>query len=90
MSEKHNQSHAIHKRKQISQQTQTCKSKNQNYRQISATIEKENKNQQKFDQICNVKYHNMKDQEMPNILPSTFNNKIARKKRKWSSLLIVY
>ena len=30
--EKHNQSHAVHKRKQISQQTQTHQSENQNYR----------------------------------------------------------
>ena len=80
--EKHNGNHAIHKRKQISQQTQTHKSKSQNYREISATIEKENTNQQKFDQVYNVKYHNKKDQEMPSRLPSTFNNAIAREKKE--------
>ena len=42
LTEKHNESHAIHKRKQIPQHTQTHQSENQNYRQISATIEKEN------------------------------------------------
>ena len=57
LTEKHNESHATHKRKQISQQTQTHQSENQNYRQISATIGKENRSQQKF-----VKYHNRKDQ----------------------------
>ena len=82
LTEKHNESHAVHKRKQISQQTQTHQSENQNYRQISATVEKENTSQQKFDQIRNVKYHNWKDQKMPNRLPSTFNNAIARKKKK--------
>ena len=65
LTDKHNQIHAIHKRKQISQQTQIHQSKIQNYRQISATIEKENLSQQKFDQILNVKHHNRKDQEMP-------------------------
>ena len=70
---------------------QTHQSENQNYRQISVTKEKENTSQQKFDQIHNVKYHNRKDQEMSHRLPSTFNNAISRKKRrKWSSLLIVY
>ena len=74
----------------ISQQTQTHQSENQNYQQISATTEEENTSQQKFNQICNVKYHNKKEQEMPNRLPSTFHNAIAqKKKRKWSSLLIV-
>ena len=82
LTEKHNENHAIHKRKQISQQTQTHQSKNQNYQQISATIEKENTSQQKFDQIRNVKYHNRKDSEMANRLPSTFNNAIARKKKE--------
>ena len=70
------------RKKQILQQAQTYQSENQNYRQISATIERENTSQQKFDQIRNVKYHNRKDQEMPNRLPSTFNNEIARKKKK--------
>ena len=65
-------------------------SKNQNYREITATIEKENKSQQKFDQIRNVKYHNRKNQEMANRLLLTFNNAIPRKKRKWSFLLTVY
>ena len=37
---------------------------NQNYRQISALIEKENMTQQKFDQIRNVKYRNRKEWEM--------------------------
>ena len=55
LTEKHNESHAIHKRKQISQQIQTHLSENQNYGQISATIEKENTSQQKSDQIYNVK-----------------------------------
>ena len=91
LTEKHNESHAIHhKRKQISQLTQTHQSKNQNYWQTSATTEKENTSQQKFDQIRYVKYRNRKHQEIPNRLPSTFNNAIARKKkRKWSSSLIV-
>ena len=57
LTEKHNESHAIQKGKQISQQTQTHQPENQNYRQISATIEKENTSQQKFDPIHNVKYH---------------------------------
>ena len=82
LTEKHNESHEIHKRKQILQQTQTHQSENQNYRQISAIIEKKNPSQQK--------HHKRKDQEMPNRLPSTFSNAISRKKRKWSSLLIVY
>ena len=82
LTEKHNESHAIHKRKQILQQTQTHQPENQNYRQISATIEKKNTSQQKFDQIHNVKHHNRKDQEMPNRLPSTFSNAISRKKKK--------
>ena len=94
LAEKHNENHAIHKRKRISQETQTHQFKNQNYRQISATIEKENTSQQKFDQIRNVKHHSRKDTEMANRLPLTFNNAIARekkkKKEKWSSLLIVY
>ena len=75
--EKQNASHAIHKRKQISQQTQTLQFKNQNYGKINASIEKENTNQQKFDQNRNVKYHNRKDQGIPNRLPSTFNIAIA-------------
>ena len=74
--EKQNANHAIHKRKQISQQTQTLQFKNQNYRKINASIEKENTNQQKFDQNRNVKYHNRKDQGIPNKLPSTFNSAI--------------
>ena len=83
LTEKHNESHAIHhKRKQISQLTQTHQSKNQNYWQTSATTEKENTSQQKFDQIRYVKYRNRKHQEIPNRLPSTFNNAIARKKKK--------
>ena len=82
LTEKHNESHAIHKRKQISQLTQTQQSKNQNYWQTSATTEKENTSQQKFDQIRYVKYRNRKHQEIPNRLPSTFNNAIARKKKK--------
>ena len=82
LAEKHNESHAIQKRKQISQQTQTHPSENQNYPQISATIEKENTSQQKFDQIHNVKHHNRKDQKMPNRLPSTFSNAISRKKKE--------
>ena len=93
LTEKHNENHAIHKRKQISQQTQAHQSKKENHRQISVTIEKESTSQQKFDQIRNVKYYNRKDPEMASRLPSTFNNAIARKKkkkRKWSSLLIVY
>ena len=77
LTEKHNENHAIHKRKQISQQAQTHQSKNQNYRQISATKEKENRSHQKFDQIRKVKYNKRKDQEMPNKLSSTFNNAIA-------------
>ena len=56
------------------QQTQTHQSENQNYRQISATIEKKAPSQQK--------HHNRKDQEMPNRLPSTFSNAISRKKKK--------
>ena len=76
--EKHNENHAIHKRKQISQQTQTHQFKNQNYRQISATTEKENTSQQKFDQIRTKR----KDPEMAKRLPSTFNNVIARRKKK--------
>ena len=87
LTEKHNESHAIHKRKQISQLTQTHQSKNQNYRQTTtekenATTEKENTSPQKFDQIRYVKYRNRKDQEIPNRLPSTFNNATARKKKK--------
>ena len=78
LTEKHNENHAIHKRKQISQQTQTHQFKNQDYQQISATIEEESTSQQKFDQIRN----NRKDPEMANRLPSTFNNAIARKKKK--------
>ena len=74
LTEKHNESHEIHKRKQILQQTQTHQSENQNYRQISVTIEKKNPSQQK--------HHNRKDQEMPNRLPSTFSNAIFRKKKK--------
>ena len=70
------------RKKEISQQTQTHKSKNQNYRQISTTVEKENTREQKFDQIRNVKYHNRKDQEMSNRLPSTFNNPMAREKKE--------
>ena len=69
LTEKHNESHAIRKGKQISQ---THQSENQNYRQISATIEKENTSLQKFYQTHNLKYHNRKDQEMPSRLPSTF------------------
>ena len=72
LTEKHNESHAMHQKKQILQQTQTNQSKNQNNRQISATIEKENTSQQKFDQIRNIKYHNRKNQEKPNRLPLTF------------------
>ena len=79
--EKHNESHAIHKRKQISQQTQTHPSRNQNYRQINATIEKENINQQKFDQIRNVKSHNKKYKEMPNRLPSNLIMQFLEKKK---------
>ena len=75
--EKHNGTHAIRKRKQISQQTQTVQFKNQNYRKINASMEKENTNQQKFDQNRSVKYHNRKDQGIPKRLPSTFNNAIA-------------
>ena len=82
LTKKHNENHAIHKRKQISQQKQTHQFKNQNYRQISATREKENTSQQKIDQIRNVKYHNRKDPEMTNRLSSTFNNAIARKKKE--------
>ena len=51
LTEKHNESHEIHNRKQILQQTQTHQSENQNYRQISATIEKKtqvNRNLIKF------------------------------------------
>ena len=83
---------AIHKTKQISQQTQTHQFKNQNYQQISNTIKKENTSQQKFDQTRNIKYHSKNVPEMANRLPSIFNNPIARKKkkRKWSSFLIVY
>ena len=51
---KHNQIYTIYKRKDISQQTQTNQSENENYRQISAMIEKENTIQQKYDQICNL------------------------------------
>ena len=72
LTEKHNESHAMHQKKQILQQTQTNQFKNQNNRQISATIEKENTSQQKFDQIRNIKYHNRKNQEKPNRLPLTF------------------
>ena len=82
LTEKHNESHEIRKRKQILQQTQTHQPENQNYRQISATIEKKNTSQQKFDQIHNVKHHNRKDKEMPNRLPSRFSNAISRKKKK--------
>ena len=49
---------------------------------VKHSIEKENISQQKFDQIRNVKYHNRKDQEMSNRLPPTFNNAIAREKKK--------
>lgn len=52
---KHNQIYTIYKRKDISQQTQTNQSENENYRQISAMIEKENTIQQKYDQIRNLK-----------------------------------
>ena len=51
LTEKHNESHEIHKRKQILQQTQTHQSENQNYRQINSTIEKKtqvNRNLIKF------------------------------------------
>ena len=82
LTENHNESHAIHKRKQISQQSQTHQSENQNYLQISATIEKENTSQQKFEQIHDVKYHKRKDQEMPIRLPSTYNNAISRRNKK--------
>ena len=56
----------------------------------SASIEKENNSQQKHDQIRNLKYHNWKKQEMSTFQKSIFSNAVARKKRKWSSLLIVY
>ena len=79
---KHNENCTIHERKQVPQQTQTNQSENQNYRQISATIEKENIIQQKYDQICNVKCLNREAQEMPNSLQSTFNNVVAPKKKK--------
>ena len=79
LTEKHNENQAIHKRKQISRKTQNKQSENQSYRQISATIVKENTSQQKCDQIRKVKYHNRKEQEIPNRLPSTFNNAVARK-----------
>ena len=39
LTEKHNESHAIHKRKQISQETQTLQFNNQNSRKINASIE---------------------------------------------------
>lgn len=52
---KHNQIYTIYKRKEISQQTQTNQSENENYRHISAMIENENTIQQKYDQIRNVK-----------------------------------
>ena len=39
LTEKHNECHAIHKRKQISQETQTLQFKNQNSRKINASIE---------------------------------------------------
>ena len=40
--------------------TQTHQSENKSYQHISATIEKENISQQKFDQIHKVKYHSRK------------------------------
>ena len=49
LTKKHDENHAIHKRKQISQEIQTHQSKNQNYRQISATIDKENTILRKVD-----------------------------------------
>lgn len=61
LTEKHNENNAVYKRRQISQQTQNHQSENQNYRQISALIEKENITQQKFGQIRNVKYRNRKE-----------------------------
>ena len=82
LTKKHNGNHTLHKIKQISHQTQTHQSENQNYRQISSTIEKENTNQQEFDQIRQVKYHSWKEKEMPSRLPPTFHNAIARKKKK--------
>ena len=60
LTKEHNGNHTLHKRKQTSQQTQTHQSENQNYQQISATIEKENTSQQRFDQIRNVKDHSRK------------------------------
>ena len=83
-------SHAILKRKQALQQRQTHQSKNQNYRQINAIMGEEKKEiiQKKFDQICNVQYHNRKDQEMTKKLPPAVNNAIARKKRKKESGLL--
>ena len=87
--DQHNQIYTIYKRKEISQQTRTNQSENENYRQISAMIEKENTIQQKYDQIRNVKWLNREEQEMANRLQSTFNNAVARKKRKCLSLLIV-
>ena len=69
---------------------QTNQFENQNNRQTSASIEKENNSQQKHDQIRNLKYHNWKKQEMSTFQKSIFSNAVARKKRKWSSLLIVY
>ena len=69
---------------------QTNQFENQNNRQTSASIEKENNSQQKHDQIRNLKYHNRKKQEMSTFQKSVFSNAVARKKRKWSSLLLVY
>ena len=68
---------------------QTNQFENQNNRQ-TIEKEKENNSQQKHDQIRNLKYHNRKKQEMSTFQKSVFSNAVARKKRKWSSLLLVY
>ena len=46
---------------------------------------RENRFRSKYKLTSNVKNHNRKDQEMPNILPPTCNNEIARKKKKKES-----
>ena len=77
LTKKHNGNHTLHRRKQTSQKTQTHQFENQNYQQISATIEKEKTSQQKFDLVSKVKYHRKKEKEMSSRLPSTFQNAIA-------------
>ena len=82
LTEKHNESHEIHKRKQILKQTQTHQSENQNYRQISATIEK--KPQVNRNTITGKTKKCQTDYRQHLVM------QYLEKKRKWSSFLIVY